>query len=537
MTWRSRIAAGWLLVALGAGAWLAGAPGVPTGEARTLADGRQVAGLLVRAPRAPAEAARGLEALSAGARRPLLAEALHGFAAEGGERLGLGPLRGARLGAVVVTALLAALLSLAAFDLAGLTGALLAPALLLLWPRQVSASLLATPDQAGALLWLAALASAARSLDAPTRLARTRAGTWTGVLTGAAAAVRPDLWTLLPLLATHWLLGRLHLWRLARRAPAPLELPADEPVESWAARLRRVPTALGAAALLGPALAALAYPWLWGAPLPRALAALPLAHGAGTPLPVNPLLLAAAAVPAPLLLLALLGLAHAAVRLLRAMASGDGRVARTEALWLLGAGVPLTLAGAGLAPRGPGLTPLVHALPVLALLGARVVEALARLAWPSRQAALAAALGLAALYPGLRAAALAFPHGASAWGELVGGAPGAAGLGWPRQDGGEAVRALLPALVAHAPPGTRVAWLGVAPEAVARYRRAGLLPASLLDAPSADQADLVVAALGGAPRDALQEAWQALGSARAEAGVYLDEVPLAQAFARAGGWR
>lgn len=467
MTWRGRIALGWLLVTLGAAVALSGAPGVSQEEARTLAIGRQAAGHLTRAPGDPGAALRGLAALSGETRRPLLAEAFHGFLAEGGERLGLGPLRGARLGAVLVLALLAALLALAGFDLAGASGALLAPALLLLSPRLLALGLSATPDLLAALLWLMALGAVLRSLDEPTRVGRTRAGTGAGLLVGAAAAARPDLWTDL-----------LH----------------------------------------------------------RVFPDLLVAH-VGGPLPLPPLLLAAAALPAPLTLLLALGLAHAAIRLARALRTGDGRAVRTEGLLLFAAGLPLLLAAAGLAPHRPGLAPVIHALPVLALLGARALTALSRVAWPARRRALTAALGVVTLYPGLRAAVGTFPHGASAWGEAVGGAPGAAALGWPRQDGGEAASAILPALQIHAVPGARVLWLGVDAEAVARYRRAGLLRADLGDAPDGAGADLAVVARTSGSRDAEYAAWDALGSARAEAGVYLDEVPLVQVFARPGAWR
>ena len=537
MTWRGRLALLWSLSALAGALAAAGAPGVGREEARSLSAGRQAAGLLVRAPGDPGAALRGLTALSGEAGRPLLAEALHGFLAEGGERLGLGPLRGARLGAALLLALLAALLSLAGFDLAGAAGGLLAPALLLLSPRVAALGLAATPDLLAALLWFLALGAFLRSLDAPTRLGRTRAGTAAGLLVGAAAGTRPDLWTLLPLFAAHWLLGRLHLWRLARLAPRPLEEEAPGPPEDWAARLRRVPTAVGASATLGPALTLACWPWLWSDPVRRIPAALVAAHGVGAPLPFQPLLLAAAALPAPLVLVLALGLAHAGLRLARALSAADGRAVRTEALLLLGAGLPLALAAAGLAPRRAGLAPVVQALPVLALLGARALTALARLVWPARRRALAAALGLVVLYPGLRSLVCTFPTGSAAWGELVGGAPGAAALGWPRQDGGEAARAILPALASHAVPGARVLWLGVAPEAAARYRRAGLVRPDLTDAADAATADLAVVARSGGPRDAEYAAWDALGSARAEVGVYLDEVPLVQVFARPGAWR
>ncbi len=119
----------------------------------------------------------------------------------------------------------------------------------------------------------------------------------------------------------------------------------------------------------------------------------------------------------------------------------------------------------------------------------------------------------------------------------LGGAPGAATLGWPRQDGGEAVRPLLAELTVHAAPGARVAWLGVAPGALARYRAAGLLRGDLQEVAEPAEADLVVVALGAGPRAAELAAWAALGSARAQAGVYQHEVALAQLFARPGAWR
>jgi hypothetical protein len=537
MTPRFRIALGWAAAAFLIGLLLAGWPGVSSPEEATLQAGRTAAGLVTRAPTDPAAALRGLTALSGELRGPLLAEVLHGFAAEGGERLRLGPLRGARLGAMLVSALLAGLLALAGFDLAGAAGALLAPAVLFLSPRLLAQGITATPDLLAALLWLAAVLAFLRSLEAPTRLERTRIGAWTGLLVGLGAAIRPDLWVLLPILALHALLGRLHLWRLARSAPAPLEVPPAEPREDWAARLRRVPTALAAAASLGPAVALGATPWLWGDPLRRALPALRLAHGAGQPASVNAALLAAAALPAPVVLLALLGLGHALFRLVRAIRRDDGHESRVEMLLLLAAGVPLALAAAGLAPRRPGLGPLLHALPVLALLGGRALRSLARLAWPARRHALTALLGLLLLYPGLRSAVSTFPLGASAYGELAGGAPGAAGRGWPRQDGGEAARSAIPALAEHAVPGARVIWIGVPPGAVTRYRSAGLLRADLLDAADLDAADVAVVARSGGPRHEEFAAWRALGSARAEAGVYLEEVPLAQVFARPGAWR
>jgi hypothetical protein len=162
--------------------------------------------------------------------------------------------------------------------------------------------------------------------------------------------------------------------------------------------------------------------------------------------------------------------------------------------------------------------------------------ALAEQAWPSRRLAVAGPLAFCLLYPGLRAAAVTFPHGASAWGEPLGGAAGAAWRGWPRQDGAEGIRGVLDDLALHAAPGARIRWIGAPPFALERYRRAGLLRADLVEAPGVAEADLAVVARDG-PRDAEYDAWGAFGTTRAVSGVYLDEVALVQVYARPGAWR
>jgi hypothetical protein len=528
---RARIALGWGLVTFAAALVLSGPPGIPTAEAATLASGVETAGWLVRAPADPAASLRGLAELSRATGRPLLAETFHGFAGAGGERLGLGPIRGLRLGAALVAGLLSAALAAGAFAMSGPAAALLAPALLWFTPRTLAVGLLATPDLLGALLWLLAIQGFARALAAPTRLRRTRAGLVCGLTCAAAAAVRPDLASLWLLLVAHWALGRFHLRWLARggRTATDAEL-------EWALRLRRVPTAIAAGLVLVPAVLLACWPAWWSAPL-RGGGALLAALGWGAPAPaVNPALLLLAALPAPTLALFALGLGHAMLRLVASLRRREGSVSRLEMAWLLAATVPLLLAAAGFAPRLPGLAPVIQAVAPLALLGARALVALAALCWPARRHALAALLALALLYPGLRAAALTFPNGASTWGEPLGGAAGAAWRGWPRQDGGEGVRQVLADLALHAAPGSRIRWIGVAPFALERYRKAGLLPADLLEAPSLTEADLAVVARGGA-RDEEYDAWSALGSVRVVSGLYLDEVALVQVYARPGAWR
>ena len=535
MSPRARIAAGWGAVAFAAALALSGQPGLPSSEATAMSAGVRTAGWLVAAPRDLAGSVHGLAALSAERGRPLLAETFHGFAGAGGERAGLGPIRGLRLGSALLAGLLSATLAAGAFTLGGAAAALLAPAIFWFTPRTLSLGLLATPDLLGALLWLLAMQGFVRALASPTRLARTRAGLVCGLACAAAAAVRPDLASLWLVLVVHWGLGRFHLRWLARGDRAEARTEAEAEVD-WAARRRRVPTAIGAGLLLIPAAMLGFWPAHWSAPL-RGGGALLASIGWGQPPPsVNPALLALAALPAPTLALLALGVGHATLRLVGALRRREGAVSRLEMLWLLAGTVPLLLAAVGLAPRLPGIAPVVQALPPLALLGARALVALGELAWPSRRLAVIGLLSIFLLYPGLRAAAVTFPHGSSAWGEPLGGAAGAAWRDWPKQDGGEGVRAVLANLALHAAPGARVRWIGAAPFAIERYRREGLIRSDLLDAASVDDAELAVVARDGA-RDDEYAAWTAFGSTRAVSGLYLDEVALVLVYARPGAWR
>ena len=527
----TRITLAWGALAFAAALALSGAPGIPAAEAAAMSAGVRTAGWLVAAPGQPAASLRGLAELSGERGRPLLAETLHGFAGAGGERLGLGPIRGLRLGAALVAGLLAAALALGGFALGGAPVALLAPAVFWLTPRTLSLGLLATPDLLGALLWLLALQAFSRALTAPTSLGRARAGVACGLLCAAAAAVRPDLATAWLVMGAHWGLGRFHLRWLARHNVA-----APAPAIDWRARLHRVPTAIGTATLLVPVAVLAFWPIHWSAPL-RGLGALLGTVGWGQPAPaVNPALLLLAALPAPTVALLVVGLGHALVRLARGLRHHHGEEASTEALWLLAATLPILLAGIGVAPRLPGLAPVVQALAPLALLGARALVALAELAWPSRRLAVIGTLALFLLYPGLRAAIGTFPNGASAWGEPLGGAAGAAWRGWPRQDGGEAARGVLDELAIHAAPGTRVLWLGVPPWSLERYRLAGLLRANLAPAASAAEADLAVVARDGS-RESEYDVWTAFGGSRPVSGLFLDEAALALVYARPGAWR
>jgi hypothetical protein len=500
---RGRIAAAWATAALAALLALGGGPGISRDEAAVIA------------------AAQGAPAVAT----PPLASAL---ARAGGLAAGAGvpPLRALRLGGALLGALLAALLAIAAREIAGPAGAALAPALFWLAPRHLHAALVATPDLALAALSLATVLAWRRAVAASGRARTLRAAAFAGVLLGGAVAARADAWVLLPALAVHAAYLGVLRRREATSAPGP-----------------------GLAALAALAvLAAAVVLALWPEVLRAGLAPwLPPRAGA-----LSTLRVALLTVPATLLVAFAGGAVHAASRAARALVPASNDVARAaprgrehggrpfasasdDALLLLAAAA--SIAGSTLAAAPPGARPALHAVPFLALLGARALLHAASIAWPRRAAPLAGAVALLVLYPALRATVRAFPQGTSAWSELAGGAPGAASRGLPRQDGGDAVVAAIEIVNARARAGARVWWPSAATEAIALYARDGRLRRDLVPASGPEDADLAVVALDAGNRDAEYRAWAAFRTARPAAGVYVDEVPIAFVYARTGAWR
>lgn len=517
---RAHAALAWAAATFVVLAALAGAPGISRDEAAVL----EAAEPVVAAQAMPAAAAvhpfPPLAAKAAAATHAVLSP------------LGLAHLRASRIGTALFGALLSAALVLLAWDLSGADAALLAPALYWAAPRHLHAGLVATPDVALAALAVAAVLAYRRAAVDPDRRGRLRAAVWAGLLFGGALAARTDAWILLPVLAAHAAIVR------ALRASAPT-------AEGIEARLHGIPAALVAMAALGPLVLLALWPSPGSSSLARAaLAFAPGAAGAppgGAPLRgllPRAVVVTALTVPAPLLLAYLAGVGHAVLRIVRAIRSRAPRSAAVdEALLLLCAAAPFAATSARIAPALGGIRPWLHAMPFLAVLGARALLAAARVAWPGRAAPLAASLALLVLWPSFRASARVYPAGASAWNELAGGAPGAAAFGMQRQDGGEAAAALLDALNARAPEGARVYWPSTAPAAVRAFARDGRLRPDLVAAASPEDADLAVVTLDGASRDPEYRVWSAFRTARPAAGAYLDEVPLAFVYARPGAWR
>jgi hypothetical protein len=460
---------------------------------------------------------------------PPLAPALASVGRGALSPLGVAHVRAARAPFALAGGAVSALLAVLAWQLSGPAAALLAPALFWAAPRHLHAGLVASPDLVLAALALALALAVRRAAQHEDRRARTRSAIAAGVLFGLALAARLDAWVLLPALAAHAAL----VTALGDRTPGEAE------------RGGRVPPALAAMAVLGPLVLVALWPALLlssqvrsaalsGAGRSAAAAALGTLRGTSGALlgAMFPLAITALTVPATLLVAYAGGLAHAAVRLVRAPRAELS----DDLLLVLLALSPVAVAAAGLAPTAPGVRPWLHAIPFLALLGARAVVRAAVVAWPARAAPLVASLALLALWPAFRTVIHVHPSGSSAWNELAGGAPGAATLGLPRADGGDASVRLLGEVNARARQGARVWWPSASPAAVRALSRDGRLRGDLAVASGPEDADVVVVTLDG-PRDAEYRTWAAFRSARPVAGAYLDEVPLAFAYARSGAWR
>jgi hypothetical protein len=519
---RGRAAGAWAALTLAVLLALGGGPGISRDEAAVL----EAADASLRAPGAAAAPQPPLAPGAAAAARLALSP------------LGVSRLRAARLPSAVAGAGLSALLAAAAWELSGPAAALLAPALFWAAPRHLHAGLVATPDLLATALVLAAALAFRRAGERTGTRPRLPAAVAAGLLLGAALAARTDAWVVVAALGLQALLVRL--------------LGAGPPHEDGA-RPRRVPPRILAILLLAPLVLVALWPaLLWSAPARGAAlaaagrSAATLALG-GARLPTVGFPLSVTALTVPLALLAVLagGVAHAGARLWRALVPGAPagrdpapRAAARDELWLLLlAAAPLGAAAAGLGPPAGGVRPWLPALPFLALLGARALVRAAAVAWPARAAPLVASLALLVVWPSLRATVHALPSGSSGWNELAGGAPGAASLALPRQDGGEGAARLVGELNARAREGARVWWATTSPAAVRCLALDGRLRADLVQASGPEDADLAVVTLDGAGRDAEYRTWAAFRTARPVAGAYLDEVPLAFAYARPGAWR
>jgi len=510
-----RIALAWGAAAFLATAALSSGPGISREEASVLAEagaGPAGAGPTRLRPPLPAALSRVTEAVAV--------------------RVGLPHLVGYRLAPALCTGLLAALLALLAAAVAGAPAAVIAPALVLFAPRLLHPLLQAGPAAPGAALAVATVFAYRRAVLARARAARLAAAAAAGVLFGLALAVQLEALALLAAFVLH--AGFLALRRSVRPAdpepgPVPGEVPTvrPHPRSAW--------TALAAMLVLGPLLAVALWPGLWADPVGRlrdALLAIPgdaPAASLGAPLAVTVL-----ALPASLVVAFAGGLAHALARLLAR--TTDARERQDRLLLVVAAVAPLAAAQAGLVPRGPGPGPWLASFPFLAALAAQAAVAAGRALWPAHARPIRLALAAVAIAPGLTGAIHAWPDLGASWGELAGGAPGAASRGLPRHHG-EVSPLLLREIAARARTGARVRWAATPPAALAVLAADGRVRPDLALAASLDECDIAVVPVSGGPRQDEFQIWAALRTRSPVAGVFLDEVPLAWVYARPGAWR
>jgi len=507
---RERAARRWLPLAWGvcAAALLAATaqgPGISDAEAAALAG------------TGPSDPAASAAAVST----PPSTAAVLGAAGAVATRLGAPRLAGYRAVSALAGGALAALVAMLALALAEPGAALLAPAILLCAPRLLASLVEAGPLAPGAALAVGTVLAYRTAAAAGRARARLAAALVAGCLFAVALALRAEAVQLLAVVAAH-VLGCAALRALQ---PERARLAGPRP--------RSSPPSLAAMLVLGPIGALALWPQLWAAPLPRIAGV--LAASLGTrPAWGFPLYVTGLALPVALVAAFAAGALHGAARCARAVRGGPGL--SDELLLLFAAVGPLAAAQAGLGSREPGPGPWVSAFPFLAILAARALHAAARAIWPARASLVAGFLAALVLAPGVVATARSYPLLSAAWGELAGGAPGAATLGLPRQDGG-VVASLLREIAVHARPGARVYWAAVPAEALRVYTQDGRIRPDLAVASRPEEADLAVVPLPGDSRQEEYRVWAAFRSSTPVAGTFLDEVPLAWVYAQPGAWR
>jgi hypothetical protein len=365
-----------------------------------------------------------------------------------------------------------------------------------------------------------------------------------GLLFGAAIATKHNAWFLPPVVFAAWLLG-------AYRGRQPVHGPAWE-VAVGTVSGHRFPWALVAMAAIGPVVLVATWPWLWHQTLPRIQGWLGyhLRHenypwmyfGAllrEPPFPASyPFVVTALTVPAAVLVAMVGGLLQGGGRIVSAWrGKAPGVSIPTEWLLLLSAIFPIALIAWPSVPHFGGVKHWLPAMPFLALLGARAIVTAGRLLTPSRPWIATGALAVLALAPAAWQTAHVHPFGTAAWNELAGGAPGAATLGMQRQFWGDATVAVLPAVNRHAAPGSRVWFQETTALAARQYQREGRLRPDLVVASGPEDADISIWQYHQEFRDREFRTWTEFRTTRPVAGAYLDEVPLAQVYARPGAWR
>ncbi|MHB8879322.1 MAG: ArnT family glycosyltransferase, partial [Myxococcaceae bacterium] len=129
------------------------------------------------------------------------------------------------------------------------------------------------------------------------------------------------------------------------------------------------------------------------------------------------------------------------------------------------------------------------------------------------------------LFPALVATWRVHPYGTSYYSEAAGGLPGAANLGMQRQFWSNNVTGVLDWLNEHAPQGARLYLHEVNGYSFRDYQRNGMLRPDLVPAGGPFDANLAVYQYHQEFKEHEVNIWQAFGTQRPVAGLYLDETP------------
>jgi 4-amino-4-deoxy-L-arabinose transferase-like glycosyltransferase len=312
---------------------------------------------------------------------------------------------------------------------------------------------------------------------------------------------------------------------------------------------------LGSMALLAPPVFFATWPYLWHHPVDRTAWYLAFHathhHYAWTylgellrapPFPLEYVLVKTAlTVPLPLLVpmtLGWLGVVGRAV--LFRLRDGFPRPSWEELLVAANAFTSIAVISHPNVPHFGGTKHWYPSMAFLGLLGGLVVARSAgllgerlRALRPSTPAWAGPALLLAALLvpPALDTARI-YAFGTSSYTELAGGLPGAATLGMQRQFWSNNVTGVLPWINANAPERARV-WLHEVNGLSFRdYQRNGMLRRDLLPAGSPEDAQVAAVQYHQEFREHEYLVWNAFGTQRPSAGLYLDETPQVIVYVR-----
>jgi hypothetical protein len=193
-------------------------------------------------------------------------------------------------------------------------------------------------------------------------------------------------------------------------------------------------------------------------------------------------------------------------------------------------------------PHFGGVKHWLPSMPFLSLLAGTVVvvaamplaEWAARWKPTSRLPAWASQGVLAALVllPALITTVHLHPYGTAAYSELAGGVPGAASMGMQRQFWSSQVTGVLPWINAHAPERARLYLHEVMDLSFRHYQENGLLRADLQLAHSPSEADFSAYQYHQEFREQEMNMWQAYGTQKPKAGLYIDETPQILVYGR-----